>query len=152
MRKKLWFLAGGVGILAVASYASGFATSYIGNAPAMLSGMGAMVSCSQHFVSGIDKEQAQRDLETYSPLFGTVDIQYEDTTKRVTASVLDIAVISAQYREGQGCALEIGDTSALDEVQLAVRSERNAEWPLGDTVETIDAKVQRHLECDNESR
>ncbi len=144
-----WFkvAAGSIGVLAVASYVSGITPSYVVNAPAMVTGMGAIVACSAKYVSGIEPEQNLKDLSTYSPLLGKLDIGYDDNLKTVDASFFGLKSTSATYREGLGCALDVGDTSTLDNLKVPQQEAvPNALWPLGGKVLDPNGKVQAKLE------
>lgn len=145
---KWWKIPVGVaGVLAVASYASGITPAYVSNAPAMVTGMGAMVACSAKYVSGIGAEQNLSDLGSYSPLLAELDITYDDSEKRVSAEFLGLDITSASYRNGLGCALDIGDTSTLDGLTVPnFENEPNALWPMGNKTLAPDAKVQAVLE------
>lgn len=147
MRTGLKVALSSIGLLAVASYASGITPNYISSAPAMLTGLGAMLTCSAKYVSGIDAVQNKKDLTTYSPFLAEVDISYDDAAKRVSATVFDMKTTYAQYRDGLGCALEIGDTSALDEIEVpAIEAAPDTLWPLGDKVAAPHAAVQQTLD------
>ncbi|MEM7218644.1 MAG: serine hydrolase [Pseudomonadota bacterium] len=75
-------------------------------------GMGAKLACSARFVTGLSAEQIRADLESYSPAYSLVDLDYSDAG--AAADLFGAGAHSATYRAGQGCALDIGDTSALD--------------------------------------
>ncbi len=147
MGKWLKVTAGALGVVAIASYATGLTPSYVANAPAMVTGMGAMVACSGKYVSGIGAEQNLKDLGTYSPMLAELDISYDDISKQVTADFLGLGTTSATYREGLGCSLDIGDTSGLDALKVPVYSpEPNALWPMGNKVLEPNTAVQTKLE------
>lgn len=147
MHRGLKVSAGVVAVLALASFTSGITPSYIANAPAMGTGLGAMLTCSARYVSGLEPDQNKRDLNSYDPMLERVKITYDDNNKRVAADFFGITTTTAQYREGLGCALEIGDTSALDAANIPARAETpNALWPLGGKVEAAHPAVQATLE------
>ncbi|MBV1900536.1 MAG: serine hydrolase, partial [Kordiimonadaceae bacterium] len=146
MRTSLKVALGGFGLLALASYASGIGPSYIRNAPAMLTGMGAMVTCTQHYVSGLSTAQAESDLQSYAAEFESIDLKYDDTARRVEASLFSVKTTSAQYRAGLGCALEVGDTSALRAAVMPVPPVgKDAFWPQGGRVPEANPSMQALL-------
>ena len=148
MHKGLKFTIGAVGVLAVASFTSGYTPAYIANAPAVLTGIGAMLTCSARYVSGIGPEQNFSDLTSYSPLLENLEITYDDKARRVEADLMGMRSASAQYREGLGCALDIGDTSPLAAVKIPARAaEPNALWPMGNKVPVPDIATQSTLEA-----
>jgi len=147
MAKGLKITLGAAGILAAASYASGITPTYVVNAPAMGTGLAAMLACSARYVSGIEPGQNKQDLITYSPVLESIEIIYDDAVMRVEADFLGIHATAAQYREGLGCALEIGDTSPLDAAKIPNDAETpNALWPLGGMVDAPIVSVQKKLE------
>lgn len=138
---------GVVALLAVASYASGVTPTYIVNAPAMSTGLSAMLTCSKRYVSGLDPDQNKRDLVTYSPALEPIEVTYDDDARRVEADFLGLKTTAAQYREGLGCALEIGDTDHLDAaVAPILLEEPNALWPVGEKVSSRHVSVQAKLD------
>jgi len=147
MHKSFKVTLGAVGILAVASFTSGYTPAYMANAPAVLTGIGAMLTCSARYVSGIEPEQNFKDLTSYSPLLENLEITYDDAARRVEAGLFGMKSASAQYREGLGCALDIGDTSPLDVAQIPAKPEEpNALWPLGNKVLAPNTAIQQTLE------
>jgi len=147
MSKSFKITAGAICVLAAASYASGITPAYMVNAPAMVTGLGAMLTCSARYVSGIGPDQNKKDLNTYSPALEPVEITYDDAAKRVEADFLGLKTTVAQYREGLGCALEIGDTSVLNKARIPTRSEMpDALWPRGGKVGQPNEAVQQKLE------
>ena len=148
MNKKLKITLGAVGVLAVASFTSGYTPVYLSNAPAVLTGIGAMLTCSARYVSGIEPEQNFKDLTSYSPLLENLEITYDDKARRVEADLMGMRSASAQYRDGLGCALEIGDTSPLAAAKVPARApEPNALWPLGNKVLAPHTATQTALEA-----
>jgi CubicO group peptidase (beta-lactamase class C family) len=148
MAKTLKITAAIVGGLALASFASGITPSYLANAPAMSTGLGAILTCSERYVSGLPPEQNKQDLVSYSPMLDQVELIYDDANKRVVADFMGLGSTTAQYREGLGCALEIGDTAHLDAANIpAAAIEPNALWPLGNKVEAGQVAVQEKLEA-----
>jgi len=146
MNKSLKVTIGAVGILAVASFTSGYTPAYMANAPAVLTGIGAMLTCSARYVSGIGPEQNFKDLTSYSPLLENLEITYDDKARRVEADLFGMKSASAQYREGLGCALDIGDTGPLDAAKIPAKPvEPNALWPMGNKVPAPNAAVQSAL-------
>lgn len=147
MRLGLKITAGVVGILAAASYATGLTPAYVANAPTMLTGFGAMVACSAKYVSGINAKQNLSDIGSYSPLLANLEVTYDDSARRVEAGFLGLKTTSAQYREGLGCALDIGDTTSLDRAKIPpMLAKSNALWPRGNTVHASGGVAQALLE------
>lgn len=147
MTKGLKITLVAAGVLAAASYASGITPTYVANAPAMGTGLAAMLACSARYVSGIEPEQNKQDLITYSPVLEPIEIIYDDAAMRVEADFLGIHTTAAQHREGLGCALEIGDTSPLDAAKIPNDAKPpKALWPLGGMVEAPIVSVQEKLE------
>jgi len=154
MNKGFKVSIGVVGALALASFTTGITPSYVANAPAMLTGLGAMLTCSARYVSGIAPAQNKRDLVTYSPALEQVEITYDDNARRVEADFLGLGTTSAQYREGLGCALEIGNTGPLDAANIPQQDALpGAYWPLGRRVHApvmaVQSKLEEILAADN---
>ena len=80
-------------------------------------GMGAKLACSARFVTGMQPAQIRTDLESYSPAYSLVDLDY--ARDAVSADLFGAGAHSATFRPGRGCALDLGDTAALDEVSPA---------------------------------
>ena len=76
--------------------------------------MAAKVGCSARYITGLDPEQVQADLATYSSAYRWVSITNNDAKRQVTARLPPGEAHSATFRPGLGCTLDIGDTSALD--------------------------------------
>jgi len=148
MRLGLTMSASVVVLLAVGSYASGVTPAYVANAPSVLTGIGALLTCSARYVSGIGPEQNYSDLISYSPLLENLEISYDDKARRVEADLLGFETASAQYRDGLGCALNVGDTTQLNAAKIPARiPEKNALWPLGNKVLAPDTAAQATLEA-----
>jgi len=84
-------------------------------------GMAAKLGCSGRYITGLSAEQVSADLKSYSGAYGLVDITNIDEEKRVMARLPPGASHSATYRAGIGCTLDIGDTGALDKINLPQR-------------------------------
>jgi len=148
MGKGFKIALGAVGILAVASFTSGFTPAYVANAPGVLTGIGAMLTCSARYVSGIGPEQNFKDLISYSPLLENLEITYYDEARKVEADLLGMRTAVAQYREGLGCALEVGDTGPLAAATIPAKpAQSNALWPMGNKVLAPVAAVQTTLDA-----
>lgn len=124
----------------------GVAPLAIHRAPLMAAGLAAKLACSHHYLSGLASPQIQSDLESYSPGMKLIDLEFDPSGRRVSASLAGIATLSASYRRGLGCSLDIGDTSALDTLQISP-PERQPEtpWPAGDRVDSVDDSLQQAL-------
>lgn len=141
----------------------GFSVTQLGNAVRVATGMGAKLACSGYYVSGFSASRNLEDLASYSPANRLLDLQYDN--QRVTATLFGMGERSATYRPGLGCTLDIGDTSALDEVALTPlgagkgdgegEGEGEKEWPAGPAATQINLEMQRTLDdilaADNQS-
>ncbi|WP_201276793.1 serine hydrolase [Microbulbifer sp. ALW1] len=124
----------------------GFSITQLGNAVRVATGMGAKLACSGHFVSGFDAATNLEDLASYSPANRLLDLQYDETRKQVTATLLGMGKTSATFRPGLGCTLDIGNTKALDQVAIQPLAESSAEWPEGNRTGNIDSSLQQQLD------
>ena len=128
----------------------GFSITQLDNAVRVATGMGAKLACSGRYVSGFDAARNLDDLASYSPANRLLDLQYDN--QRVTASLLGMGERSATFRPGLGCTLDIGDTTALDQVtvgrleDMVSPEDRAAEWPEGPAASDIDAELQQTLD------
>ncbi len=124
----------------------GVTPNYLINAPAMLTGMGAKLACSGRYVTGLSEAQAFTDLQSYSAVLKLLDLNYDDTTKTVSASLLGLKTTQAKYRSGMGCALSVGDTAAIDAVEVPAIHASTANWPQGEGAEHINTHWQQRLD------
>ncbi len=108
-------------------------------------GMAAKLGCSGRYVTGLSPEQVSADLKSYSGAYGLVDITNIDSEKRVTAKLPPGSTHSATFREGIGCTLDIGDTSALDAINVP-KPTRPAKAPNSGE---LDALLATQLQTDN---
>ncbi|WP_439135082.1 serine hydrolase domain-containing protein [Pseudomaricurvus sp.] len=151
MRKILLTLTTiAITLVVVASFA-GITPTYLVNAPAMLTGMGAKLGCSGHYVTGLSQQQSFKDLQSYSPVLKLVDLEFDDATRRVNADLWGLGSATAQYRPGLGCTLSIGSTEALNQLAgtLSDTEEKrfNPEvWPKGDAVPAVRPELQSQLD------
>lgn len=81
-------------------------------------GMAAKLGCSGRYISGLSPAQIAADLESYSAAYGLVSINNIDNEGRVEAHLPPGATHSATFRDGIGCTLDIGDTHALDSINV----------------------------------
>ncbi|MGH1373685.1 MAG: serine hydrolase domain-containing protein [Cellvibrionaceae bacterium] len=145
--KKFVSIASGLLTLAVIGAAfAGVTPSYLVNSPAMLTGMGAKLACSGRYVSGLSESQAFIDLQSYSAVLKLLDLDYDDASKTVSASLLGLKTTQAKHRPGIGCALSVGDTSAIDGVIVKQVKPSAANWPMGDSAEHINSQWQQQLD------
>ena len=84
-------------------------------------GMAAKLGCSARHITGLSPEQIKADLKSYSSAYGLVSIRYLDEEDRVEANLSPGSTHSATFRKGLGCTLDIGDTSALDQISLPLQ-------------------------------
>ncbi|BDX06228.1 serine hydrolase domain-containing protein [Planctobacterium marinum] len=127
----------------VTRYSLGFSVYRLGDALEVSASLGAKIACSARYVSGFDESLIVEDLASYSPATRLLDIVYDDAEKRVTANMLGLASYTGQYRDGLGCTLEIGDTTALDALQVKKVEAEAAPWPQGNQVSTVQDNYQQ---------
>ena len=108
-------------------------------------GMSAKIACSARFVSGFEPARIRDDLASYTAAVDVLTVEIDDVAQRVTASLFGFAAVSAQYREGLGCTLEHGDTSALDKIVPPALPQSDAPWPAGSMVATLNDDTQAYL-------
>ncbi len=118
----------------------------LGELAPVASGMGAKIACSHRYITGLTPEQITSDLASYSKAYDLIELQFDDTRRLSTASLFGSAPQSARFRDGIGCTLDIGDTSALDSLSTPAVTTSTAPWPAGDTVNTISANTQSALD------
>jgi CubicO group peptidase (beta-lactamase class C family) len=132
----------------------GFQAWNIPAAVDMATGMGAKLACSSRYVTGLSEQQAKADIVSYSAAASLFDLTYDNKAKTVTATLKGMAEKQAKFRDGLGCSLELGDTTALDQVRVQEISASDNAWPVGETVITIKPAVQtvlqNQLKDDNE--
>lgn len=145
MKKALSISVFTAAVLMVGASLAGVGPSYVLNSPKMLTGMSAKLACSGRYVSGLSQEQAFIDLQSYSPLLKLVDLDFDDESESVAASLLGIKTTEAKYRAGLGCALSIGDTDPLDSVEISASQVSNLDWPLGQGNSHINPVWQQSL-------
>lgn len=109
-------------------------------------GVGAKLACSGRYLSRLDAQQIASDLSSYTRATDTLIIRYDDEVQNVNASLFGLATTSAQYREGLGCSLEIGDTAMLDELQAPTLNSAQGQWPLGEAASNLHAPLQAQVE------
>ncbi|GAA5525522.1 hypothetical protein Maes01_02092 [Microbulbifer aestuariivivens] len=136
----------GLGAALLAPRLLGFSITELGSAVRVATGMGAKLACSARYVSGFEPARIVDDLASYSPANRLLNLDYDDSRKRVRADLLGLAAVSARYRDGLGCALEIGDTTALDRVTAAPISGSDQPWPRGGATPAIDPMLQQQLD------
>ncbi len=135
-------------------FGAGIAPWALGESIAVGTAMGAKLGCSARYLSGLAPDQIIEDLTSYSPANQYLDIHYSDE-RVVTASLFGLAETQARYREGLGCALLLGDSTVLDDIDTESIESTADEWPLGETVSSIDEEYQQRLDAmlrsDNEA-
>ena len=122
----------------------GFSVTQLGSAVRVATGMGAKLACSGYYISGFSEAQNLEDLASYSPVNRQLDLVYDN--QRVTASLFGMGEVSATYRPGLGCTLDIGDTAALDQIVVPAGEALAGEWPTGESNTHTDPKLQRALD------
>ena len=81
-------------------------------------GIAAKLGCTSRYLSGFTPEQIVEDLSSYSGAIAAISLDFDDVAQVATASILGLNEVSATYRPGLGCTLDIGDTSPLDQIDL----------------------------------
>lgn len=136
---------------ALFTWAVKFPPWQIGAAIKISTGLGAKLACSAKHISKLSNAQIVEDLASYSPANRLLDIEYLNDEKRVKASMFGLSEASATFRENIGCALDFGDTSALDAVTAPsytslAETQQMKIWPAGSIVNTIEPAVQSNLD------
>ncbi len=121
----------------------GFSPWRIGDAIGVATGMGAKLACSGYFVVGQSKHQIIDDLASYSPVNKKLVIHYDDINLSVSASLFGLGEMSAHYRKGLGCTLNVGDSKQLDGVTVPPLSRSKAPWPMGASAMALNTDRQR---------
>lgn len=132
-------------ILAIAA-ANGLTFSYVANAPAVASGIGAKLLCSARYVSAYSQSQAESDVIQYSPVLRYLTIEYDDSQRQVTTSLFGLGRTTASYHEGLGCYQDydgFDQRAQYDHFPMPLFS---SAWPHGSRVDTIDDDIQRRLD------
>jgi CubicO group peptidase (beta-lactamase class C family) len=110
-------------------------------------GLGAKLACSHRYLTGLPPARIADDLASYSVVYRLVDLEFDDAHRQSRAGLLGLSSRTARYREGLGCTLEIGDTSALDRISVpTVFVAGDAPWPRGENVSTLSAQALQSLE------
>jgi CubicO group peptidase (beta-lactamase class C family) len=119
----------------------------------IVTGLGAKLACSGRHLSHLDADQALLDVVSYSAIASALNVDYDDAAGSVTVDLYGMSKTSARYREGLGCTLETGDTSALDRIVVPQLTVSDRAWPAGSGVATIatdrQSLLQQMLATDN---
>jgi CubicO group peptidase (beta-lactamase class C family) len=141
------------GVAAMVLPRLGFSTTDLASNMHVGTGIGAKLGCSGRYLSGLDDAQMRSDLASYTAAMHLVDIRYDDTRMSVEAELFGMAPITARYRTGLGCTLEIGDTTALDKLEVPRLTPTQGPWPLGEADNALDESLQQlaasTLDADN---
>lgn len=147
MKLKLFFiLLLAIILFVVPRSLLGFSIWHIGDALNVAASMGAKLACSGKYITKLDEHQIKQDLRSYSPANDFLEITYDANKKTATADMLGLSSYSATYRDGIGCALDIEDTSHLDQLIATRITLPKAPWPGGNKVETIQEEKQSLLD------
>lgn len=146
MKMIIWITLLIAAFLAATRYVLGFSIWNIGAAIDMSGGIGAKLACSGKYLSGLDDQEVIADLSSYSPIFNYLDVHFDAETKQTTASLFGLSPMSATYRGGLGCVLDIGDTNHLNNVTFTPQEMTVDDWPAGNGVTTINAELQSLLD------
>lgn len=139
-------LAGLFSLLVAVAWLMGFPPAYIASAPAVGTGIGAKLLCSSRYVSQFSAAQSFDDLVQYSPILAQLSIDYDEDERTVTTSLFGLSKTTASYKEGLGCAVDYPNVSARHSINTTSAAHRQAEWPVGNGVTTLDRQVQRLVE------
>ena len=131
-----------IAIIIAAPRLLGFQAWNIPAAIDMATGMGAKLACSSRYITGLSAEQAKADIVSYSAAAALLELSYDKHTKTVTSTFQGLAEKKAQYRDGQGCSLLLGDTTQLDTVKVQAVSASDNEWPVGEAVTSTNERIQ----------
>lgn len=122
----------------------GFSIFHLGHAVEVATSLSAKLACSSRYVSKFEPNQIAADLSTYSPVTDLVELNYSDAPKKVTASLYGLAKVTAEYREGVGCALRANNNTPLPTINRpTTRFDNNATWPAGTMAPDISAPIQQ---------
>lgn len=146
MLKKLMISV--VSVILVASlglFAIGISPLHLGAVAQVAVGLGAKIACSGKYITGLSEAQIVEDLAGYSPATRLLKLRYKEN--QVKAKFLGLASATATYRGPLGCTLAHKEgTADLDNVQVPALAKSTLPWPKGESVDTIDEKVQALLE------
>ncbi len=120
----------------------GITPAFIFYGPGVATGIGSKLLCSAEYVIGNSRDQAFEDLVQYSTILSQISYEYDDSTQRVSTSLFGLKPKTASYIPGLGCAVDYDGYSQRRELQLQLAAQSEAEWPAGDSVNSIDSSVQ----------
>jgi CubicO group peptidase (beta-lactamase class C family) len=153
MKKALFILIILVGSVAGIMGMLGLSPAYVISAPGVAGGMGSKILCSARYVSGFSEQQAFDDLIQYSSVLKYLAVDYNTAEQSVTTSLSGLGSATAVYLPGIGCANQYRGFNQRETLQTRELPVFNSQWPHGNRVETIDAKMQeavtKLLEQDN---
>ncbi|TLU61129.1 serine hydrolase [Thalassotalea litorea] len=135
-----------IAVLLLLKPIAGVSPMSLGAAADVATGLGAKIACSGRYITGLDDSQVMADLASYSPAYSLVEVDYDDKQKKAYANLLGLSPMSATFRDGIGCTLDIGDTKALDEVKVVAIKASEQSWPEGSALNDIDADLQTRIE------
>lgn len=126
-------LLGLSGLVMAGLYSVGMSPTSLGANIAVGTGMGAKLACSGRFLSGFDDAQIRQDLTSYSAAFDWLSLDIDDRTQRAQMSLMGFTKTSATYRDGIGCALDLGESDALTQLKApkAPAIDNSLPWPAG---------------------
>lgn len=126
-------LLGLSGLVMAGLYSVGMSPTSLGANIAVGTGMGAKLACSGRFLSGFDDAQIRQDLTSYSAAFDWLSLDIDDRTQRAQMSLMGFAKTSATYRDGIGCALDLGESDALTQLKVPKEPaiDNSLPWPAG---------------------
>jgi CubicO group peptidase (beta-lactamase class C family) len=122
------------------------APSSLDEAVEVATGLGAKLACSGRYISGLDEARMKEDLASYSPAFSLVDIRYDNSHRSAHADLLDLAPVTASFRQGLGCTLDLPGTERLDAIEVTALTDSQQPWPAGSGAGPVDAQVQQAVD------
>ncbi len=108
--------------------------------------IGAKLACSGRYISELSKQQIKQDIVSYSAANELLEITYDEQQKTVEAGLWGLHTSKARFRQGLGCTLEIGNTQALDNIQVPDLKREEGDWPKGHVVNTIIPEYQKEIQ------
>lgn len=127
-------------------YFIGITPAFIVYGPGVATGIGSKLLCSAEYVIGNDRQQAFDDLVQYSPILSAISYEYDEANQRVSTSLFGLKPKTASYREGLGCAVDYEGYDQRHRLQLRTSAPNPSPWPAGDTVNSVEPRLQALLE------
>jgi len=132
-------------VVAKAPSVLGFSIWKLGDAIEVSTAMSAKLACSAKYITGLDDSEIIEDLASYSPAIKAVSLTYDINNKYVTATMFGMAEMTAQYRDGLGCSLQMDGSTGLDSITTGIIPSSSKAWPIGSSTDHIDDALQASL-------